>query len=334
MTTGSAALCSRCAGSPAASPNGAERLDALVTVPPPEQRTLHDQELPRARCGPRTPRSSICTITLRACGHPGAAGSQGLSLVEAAVEERASVGGVRVSALDCQFGLTLIRSCQSGRERGDAWAGAVQVKPATSLHSREARLRSSKGIWSGLLTSRARRWQTSTQYPARTRGNDRARARRGREQVTFPQSRQPPPRTGTVQSSHLWRTAPGRACVSLGPLTRLCTAIRGDGHHPNCQENFQQAPAEARWRPPEIPDQVNFFQNTPVDAKVQLEFRPRCSKATTPSLCVEIDLAMGVTYCSMESPPVNGERCTGLFSGCEALYLCRGLRMSPYKGPI
>lgn len=85
------------------------------------------------------------------------------------------------------------------------------------------------------------------------------------------------------------------------------------GHHPNCHENFQQAAAQANWRPPEVPDPVNFFQNTPVNAQGELEIQTALSKAgDAVTLRAEMDLVMVVTACSMDTPPINGERCTGI----------------------
>ena len=98
------------------------------------------------------------------------------------------------------------------------------------------------------------------------------------------------------------------------------------GYHPNCNENFRKAAEEANWRPPEVPDPVNFFQNTPLNDQGELGIQPALSKAgDSVTLRAEMDLVMVVTACSfdidftaaglpqgMDIVPISGERCTGI----------------------
>lgn len=85
------------------------------------------------------------------------------------------------------------------------------------------------------------------------------------------------------------------------------------GHHPNCHENFQRAAAEAGWMPPDVPDPVNFFQNTPLNAEGDLDVQTALSKAgDSVTLRVEMDLVLVVTACSMDNPPINGAHCSGI----------------------
>jgi len=119
-------------------------------------------------------------------------------------------------------------------------------------------------------------------------------------------------------------------------LYRSCDPIMYErlgviGYHPNCHENFQKAAAEADWRPLEVPDPVNFFQNTPVNAQGELETQTALSKAgDAVTLRAEMDLVIVVTACSMDNPPINGERCTGI----RIEVVSEGAADTPHKGPI
>jgi len=63
--------------------------------------------------------------------------------------------------------------------------------------------------------------------------------------------------------------------MSCDPL--LYAALNVKGHHPNCHQNFLKA--EAGWAPSEVPDRVNFFQNTTVTAQGALETGTALSRA-------------------------------------------------------
>jgi len=101
-----------------------------------------------------------------------------------------------------------------------------------------------------------------------------------------------------------------RAC---DPLVYALMGVTG--HHPSCEENFQKAAAEVGWRPPETPDPVNFFQNTPADEHGNIRSEPALTKAGDfVTLRAEMDLIVVVTACSWDiaSSPINGARCTGI----------------------
>lgn len=132
------------------------------------------------------------------------------------------------------------------------------------------------------------------------------------------------PKVGQVFSTNRYRPmltfvedhSPGvhdllwRACDPL-----LYAAVGITDYHPSCNENFRKASAEIGWTPAEVPDPVNFFQNTPVSASGDL------SSGTSPSVAgdyvtlrAEMDLVIIVAPCSWDVPghPINGERCTGI----------------------
>jgi uncharacterized protein YcgI (DUF1989 family) len=103
-------------------------------------------------------------------------------------------------------------------------------------------------------------------------------------------------------------------------LCRSCDALLYEsvgvtGYRPSCNENFRKAAVEVGWTPLEVPDPVNFFQNTPVSAAAEL------SSATAPTkagdhviLRAEMDLVIIVTACSWDVPgfPINDAKCTGI----------------------
>ena len=101
-----------------------------------------------------------------------------------------------------------------------------------------------------------------------------------------------------------------RAC---DPLVYALMGVTG--YHPSCEENFQKVAAEVGWRPPETPDPVNFFQNTPADEHGNIRSEPALTKAGDfVTLRAVMDLIMIVTACSWDiaSSPINGVRCSGI----------------------
>src|SRR5579872_3550600 len=101
-----------------------------------------------------------------------------------------------------------------------------------------------------------------------------------------------------------------RACDPL-----LYALMGVTGHHPSCQENFQKAAAEVGWRPPDTPDPVNFFQNTPADEHGNILSKLALTKAGDfVTLRAEMDLVIVVTACSWDiaASPINGGGCTGI----------------------
>ena len=82
--------------------------------------------------------------------------------------------------------------------------------------------------------------------------------------------------------------------------------------HPSCNANFRLAAAEVGWVPEEVPDPVDWFQNTPVQADLELGSGPGPSRAGDHVvLRAEMDLHLVVTSCSWDLPgSINGEWCT------------------------
>jgi uncharacterized protein len=101
-----------------------------------------------------------------------------------------------------------------------------------------------------------------------------------------------------------------RAC---DPLVYALMGVTG--HHPSCEENFQKVAVEVGWHPPDTPDPVNFFQNTPADEHGNILSKPALTKAGDfVTLRAEMDLIIVVTACSWDiaSSPINGACCTGI----------------------
>ena len=99
--------------------------------------------------------------------------------------------------------------------------------------------------------------------------------------------------------------------MSCDPL--LYASMGAGADHPNCHQNFQKAAAEAGWRPAEVPDPVNLFQNTQVTDDGQMRTETALSKAgDAVTLRAEMDLILVVTACAFDLAPINGERCTGI----------------------
>ena len=86
-----------------------------------------------------------------------------------------------------------------------------------------------------------------------------------------------------------------------------------DGYHPSCNENFRINADQFGWHPDEVPDPVDWFQNTPVVDNVDIG---GAACVTSPGdhvvLRAEMDLHLIVTSCSMDLGPrfINGPRCT------------------------
>lgn len=91
-------------------------------------------------------------------------------------------------------------------------------------------------------------------------------------------------------------------------------AFRGAvGHHDNCHDNFLTAAADAGWPMTAVPDPVNFFQNTPIDADGKILPKLGVTKpGDSVVLRAEMDLIMVVTACSMDLSLINGGGCTGI----------------------
>lgn len=93
----------------------------------------------------------------------------------------------------------------------------------------------------------------------------------------------------------------------------MYAAMGYQGHHPSCSDNFRAAAAEVGWHPLHVPDPVNFFQRTPIDADGSFTALPALTRpGDSVTLRAEAALYVVVTACSMDLEPINGDRCTGL----------------------
>lgn len=89
--------------------------------------------------------------------------------------------------------------------------------------------------------------------------------------------------------------------------------LGGAPDHPNCFDNFWKAAGAFDWKPPVIPDPVNFFQNTPSNDEGGLEVKSALTAASDfVILQAEVDLLLIVTACSQDLAPINGDQCTDL----------------------
>lgn len=105
---------------------------------------------------------------------------------------------------------------------------------------------------------------------------------------------------------------PGVHDMLAAPCSATMYELLGhSGYHPSCSDNFRTAAERVGWRPPAVPDPVNFFQNMPVGADGQTT---PLAALTVPgdsvTLRAETDVHVIVTACSMDLKPINGDRCT------------------------
>lgn len=83
--------------------------------------------------------------------------------------------------------------------------------------------------------------------------------------------------------------------------------------HVNCRDNFLAAAASAGIVLPVVPDPVNVFQNSGPRADGRLVIGPALSRAGDEiSFLALRDVVVVVTSCSVDYPPLGGERCTPL----------------------
>ena len=88
-----------------------------------------------------------------------------------------------------------------------------------------------------------------------------------------------------------------------------------EGYHPSCSDNFRKAAESIGWRPAIVPDPVDWFQNTPVDAAGNISPKTALTKpGDSVTLRAQADMYVIVTACSMDLPDkmVNGEECTSI----------------------
>jgi uncharacterized protein YcgI (DUF1989 family) len=84
----------------------------------------------------------------------------------------------------------------------------------------------------------------------------------------------------------------------------------GKEGHPNCRDNLVVTLKEFALSPVGLPDPVNLFQNTPViDLEGHREVRESIAKAGDYVLFQVLeDLLVVVTACSVDWPPLNGDK--------------------------
>lgn len=93
----------------------------------------------------------------------------------------------------------------------------------------------------------------------------------------------------------------------------MYAALGHVGYHRSCSENFRTAAAQVNWNPLHVPDPVNIFQRTPVNADGSVTALPAPSQAgDSVTLRAEAPIYVIVTACSMDIEPINGNRCTPL----------------------
>lgn len=93
----------------------------------------------------------------------------------------------------------------------------------------------------------------------------------------------------------------------------MYAALGYSGYHPSCSENFRAAAAAFNWQPLHVPDPVNLFQRTPIDADGMVTALPALTKpGDSVTLRAETAVYVVVTACSMDLEPINGVHCTPL----------------------
>jgi len=85
---------------------------------------------------------------------------------------------------------------------------------------------------------------------------------------------------------------------------------QGMENHPNCRGNLIATLKEFAFTPEAIPDPVNLFQNTPIiDLEGHSEVRESLAKPGDYVLFQALkDLLVIVTACSVDWPPLNGDK--------------------------
>lgn len=108
--------------------------------------------------------------------------------------------------------------------------------------------------------------------------------------------------------------SPGAHDMLVAPCSiEMYHALGHEGYHRSCSENFRTAAETVGWRPEKVPDPVNFFQLTPVDANGEWTALPApTGPGDSVTLRAEAAIHVIVTACSMDLEPINGERCTPL----------------------
>lgn len=108
--------------------------------------------------------------------------------------------------------------------------------------------------------------------------------------------------------------SPGAHDMLAAPCSAgMYAALGYSGYHPSCSDNFRAAAATVNWQPLHVPDPVNIFQRTPIDADGVITALPALTKpGDSVTLRAETAVYVIVTACSMDLEPINGGRCTPL----------------------
>lgn len=108
--------------------------------------------------------------------------------------------------------------------------------------------------------------------------------------------------------------SPGVHDMLAAPCSpQMYAALGHQGYHRSCSENFRAAADAVGWHPLHVPDPVNFFQRTPIDATGSITALPALtSPGDSVTLRADAPLFVIVTACSMDVEPINGGHCTPL----------------------
>ena len=110
--------------------------------------------------------------------------------------------------------------------------------------------------------------------------------------------------------------SPGPHDLIAPPCSAEMYALLGcEGHHRSCSENFRIGADSIGWHPDLVPDPVDWFQNTPVDAFGKISAQTALSRAgDSVTLRALTDVFAIVSACSMDVPDkkINGDTCTSI----------------------
>lgn len=116
-------------------------------------------------------------------------------------------------------------------------------------------------------------------------------------------------------------TSPGPHDLLAPPCSpEMYELLGAQGYHRSCSDNFREAAESIGWRPEIVPDPVDWFQNTPVDAHGDIHALTALSRpGDSVTLRALADMFVIVTACSMDLPDkrINGDECTTI--GVEVL---------------
>lgn len=111
-------------------------------------------------------------------------------------------------------------------------------------------------------------------------------------------------------------TSPGAHDLLAPPCSPEMYELLGwEGYHPSCSDNFRKAADSIGWNPLNVPDPVDWFQNTPVDENGSISAKTALSRpGDSVTLRALADMFVIVTACSMDLPDkkINGDVCTSI----------------------